>query len=206
MPRTAFDQDASLQPLSPRARSAMRLGALVGAAVLLLVAAGPLWLLTVQRGELGLGSWLLGMAVLAVLVAGSGWSWAGVAWRRTGWRLDEDGLVIRRGVFWRNETLVPRSRVQHVDLGHGPVDRRFGLAGLKVHTAGTRLAAVSLGGLDQAQAEALRDALVAEPAAAPETATPITSGPSTSQPTASGPISSGPIPGGPLADGDGDGR
>src|SRR5690606_41037222 len=67
-----------------------------------------------------------------------------------------------------SETLVPHSRVQHVDINHGPIDRRFGLAALKVHTAGTQLSAVSLDGLLRERAEALRDDLVrdSEPDAA----------------------------------------
>ena len=67
---------------------------------------------------------------------------------------------MRRGVFWRSETLVPRSRVQHIDLNRGPLDRRFGLATLKVYTAGTKLASVSVDGLPEARAAQLRDALV----------------------------------------------
>ena len=95
-----------------------------------------------------------------MLLLPAAWLLAGMRWRRTGWRLDEDGLAIRRGLLWRSETVVPRSRVQHVDIGHGPIDRLFGLATLKVHTAGTRLSSVALAGMAQADAEALRDALV----------------------------------------------
>lgn len=156
----AFDTGAEFQPLPRAALAAHRIGALLFVLVMGLPLAVPLFFLTVFRGELSVGGWLLIVAgyLLALLVAA--WSFAGARWRRTGWRLDADGLTIRRGVFWRSETLVPRSRVQHVDLGHGPLDRHFGLAELKVHTAGTRLAAVSLGGLEQATAEALRDVLV----------------------------------------------
>lgn len=76
--------------------------------------------------------------------------------RRIGWKLDRDGFATRRGGLWRTETLVPVSRVQHLDLERGPLERRLGLATLVVHTAGTRMAAVKLPLLALADAEALR--------------------------------------------------
>jgi len=159
---TAFDPDASFHPLPGAALTAMRIGVVALALGLGLALALLLFLVAVLRGELSATTWLLVAGGYTLLLLVAGWAWAGAQWRRTGWRLDADGLAIRRGVFWRSETLVPRSRVQHVDLGHGPLDRRLGLAGLTVHTAGTRLAAVRLSGLEQATAEALRDALVDE--------------------------------------------
>jgi membrane protein YdbS with pleckstrin-like domain len=79
--------------------------------------------------------------------------------RRIGWKLDASGFATRRGGLWRTETLVPVSRVQHLDLERGPLERRLGLATLVVHTAGTRMAAVRLPLLELADAEALRGRL-----------------------------------------------
>lgn len=76
--------------------------------------------------------------------------------RRIGWKLDDDGFATRRGGLWWSETLVPVSRVQHLDLERGPLERRLGLATLVVHTAGTRMAAVKLPLLGLEDAEALR--------------------------------------------------
>ena len=69
---------------------------------------------------------------------------------------------MRRGLIWRNEILVPRSRVQHLDLERGPIERRYGLATLVVHTAGTRLYALRQSGFVDADAVAMRDALLPE--------------------------------------------
>jgi len=49
--------------------------------------------------------------------------------------------------------------VQHLDLRRGPIERTARLSTLVVHTAGSRFSAVSLAGLDQADAEHLRDTL-----------------------------------------------
>ncbi|UKE47605.1 PH domain-containing protein [Xanthomonas cerealis] len=79
--------------------------------------------------------------------------------RRIRWRLDAQGLDLRRGRMWQSEVHVPMSRVQHLDLRRGPLQRAARLATLVVHTAGTRHNAVALPGLDQADAERLRERL-----------------------------------------------
>jgi membrane protein YdbS with pleckstrin-like domain len=61
-----------------------------------------------------------------------------VRWRHTQWLLDDTGFRIQRGWLWQSEVLVPRARVQHLDIDRGPIERRFGLATLTVYTAGIR--------------------------------------------------------------------
>jgi membrane protein YdbS with pleckstrin-like domain len=96
--------------------------------------------------------------VLATVVLGA---WIGLRrWASTRWRLDARGLQVRRGRMFQREVLVPRSRVQHLDLERGPVERHYGLATIVVHTAGSRLQALRQSGLAEADAVALRDALV----------------------------------------------
>lgn len=109
-----------------------------------------------DAGTLGVAGCTLAAAVLGALVG----AWRGErSWRRTGWILDASGFNLRRGQWWRSETRVPQSRVQHLDVRRGPLQRRLGLSTLVIHTAGTRLSAVSIAGLDEADAEQLRDAL-----------------------------------------------
>jgi membrane protein YdbS with pleckstrin-like domain len=120
-----------------------------------------LLLVPVRRAfEGGLPVWLVmaALSLLAMLVLGT---WLGYrSWKFTTWKLDDTGLHLRRGRYWQKEILVPRSRVQHLDLERGPIERHFGLATLVVHTAGTRHHAVRQPGFSEADALALRDALV----------------------------------------------
>lgn len=74
--------------------------------------------------------------------------------------LTDDGLYILKGVWWQSITLIPRNRVQHIDISSGPLDRRYDLAKLTVHTAGTSNASVNLPGLLQASATQLRSSLL----------------------------------------------
>lgn len=99
-------------------------------------------------------------ASIVLALAASG-AWVGYRrWKFSRWMLDDTGLHVQRGRYWRKEILVPRSRVQHLDIERGPIERHFGLATLIVHTAGTRHHALRQSGFHDADAVALRDALV----------------------------------------------
>ena len=107
--------------------------------------------------DLPAGLWGAAVGLLVGIVFGA---WLGRRrLTRTRWRLDAQGLGLRRDLMWQLETRIPISRVQHLDLRRGPLERRAGLATLIVHTAGTRMSAVTVSGLDEADAERLRDTL-----------------------------------------------
>lgn len=80
--------------------------------------------------------------------------------RAIGYRLREDDLVFRRGILWQRMVAVPYGRMQLVDITHGPLDRGFGIAQLKLVTAAAA-SGVTIPGLQQQTAETLRDHLVA---------------------------------------------
>lgn len=82
-------------------------------------------------------------------------------WEHARWTLSRAGLEIKKGVYFRSITNVPRSRVQHTDVTQGPIQRRFGLATLVVHTAGQQNSEVQLEGITFDVAKALRDDLMA---------------------------------------------
>lgn len=80
-------------------------------------------------------------------------------WKRWGYSDSDEQLRVARGWLFRTDTIVPFKRIQHIDLGEGPVERLFGLASLTVHTAGTHNSIVTLPGLARDRAEAMRDAM-----------------------------------------------
>ncbi|MFZ7096700.1 PH domain-containing protein [Luteimonas dalianensis] len=142
------------QPLPARARPLFMLSGALGIGLPALIA------LVVAAVVLGPGTTLLaaGAALWLLLVAIG--AWMGLRkYRYTLWLLDADGFALRRGRMWHSETRVPASRVQHLDIRRGPIERRFGLSTLLVHTAGTRQHAVAVPGLDADDAERLRDHL-----------------------------------------------
>jgi len=160
---TAPAMPAQWRPLPPEAATTAMFG---GAAFGLLFGAGAAffigWPLLTAQNLLDLAWWqgLAAMVVLWLLVGAMGAFIAYRRWKATAWKLDDTGLHLRRGRMWRKEVLVPRSRVQHLDIERGPIERQYTLATLVVHTAGTRQHALRVAGLPDADAVALRDALV----------------------------------------------
>ena len=105
-------------------------------------------------------------AIMAVVLVFNGWLflmpffWPPAKYRHFSWSLDESGLEIHRGVFWKFKIAVPVARVQHADVSQGPLQRHYGIGTLTIHTAGTRNASVDLPGLNHDIAIQLRDQLI----------------------------------------------
>ena len=151
-----------LHSLDPAFVTVERIGGWIFSGVLL--GAGFLALVVVAFNY-GIFNWVIGFSLMIYFVLGAGLSWlTHVLPKRqhahAGWCLTNSGLEIRQGVWWRSQISVPLARVQHTDVHQGPLLRRFGLAKLTVHTAGTENSAVVLNGLRYEVAQRLRDALI----------------------------------------------
>jgi len=152
----AHDDSPAWRPLPPRAKT---LFALSHAAIALLLAIPVGIMSTAASAISNKASPILVASLVAVVFCAAGAAIGVRRYRSTAWRLDEDGFGFRRGRMWFRETRVPASRVQHLDLRHGPLERRWRLATLVIHTAGSKMSAVSVTGLDAGDAEQLRDRL-----------------------------------------------
>ncbi|HLU52556.1 MAG TPA: PH domain-containing protein [Acidimicrobiia bacterium] len=144
---------SELRPLGSSALTVRRLRVLIGTvgAVLVMVAA-LIFLMSVAAPS----RWLWVLPAAAAVIGGVAWWWAGVDYARWAWRLTEDLFEVRRGVLFRRQHLVPRSRIQNVTTKGGPLQRRFGVLTLAVHTAGTRTQNVEVRDIDARHAEELR--------------------------------------------------
>ncbi|MFN0124655.1 MAG: PH domain-containing protein [Blastocatellia bacterium] len=108
-----------------------------------------------------LGVWLgPAWAALVFLFGWLAWWYPPRVYAAWSYRIDGRVLETRSGRMFRKITLLPLSRMQHVDIQRGPLERRYGLASLILHTAGTHAASVTVPGLDAAYAEQLRNWLV----------------------------------------------
>lgn len=131
------------------------------------------WVQLISTGAVALI--VLTALVLATLLWGQWWPWipGGVFLgilvatmivtprqaRSYGYQLRSDDLVFRRGILWQRVVAVPYGRMQLVDITHGPLDRGFGIAQLRLVTAAAATGVV-IPGLRQRAAEQLRDTLV----------------------------------------------
>lgn len=75
-------------------------------------------------------------------------------WRRWRYEVREEEIDLQRGTFTVVRTLVPMSRVQHVDTRRTVVSEMFGLAAVVFHTAA---GANAIPALADAEANAIRD-------------------------------------------------
>jgi membrane protein YdbS with pleckstrin-like domain len=131
------------------------------------------WVQLISTGVLALI--VLAAVLLVTFLSHQWWAWipGGVflgilAWtmiitprqaRAYGYQLRRDDLVFRRGILWQRVVAVPYGRMQLIDITHGPLDRGFGIAQLKLVTAAASTGVV-IPGLKQEAAELLRDTLV----------------------------------------------
>ncbi len=81
-------------------------------------------------------------------------------WRAWGYAERLDDLLVTHGVMYRRLTVVPYGRMQFVDVASGPLERRYGLATVQLHTASPATDA-KIPGLPAAEAARLRDRLSA---------------------------------------------
>jgi membrane protein YdbS with pleckstrin-like domain len=76
--------------------------------------------------------------------------------RVKGVALREFDLAYRSGLFWRKTVIVAFNRVQHVEVSSGPLQRKFGLASVKIFTAGGSSVDLRVDGLLAERAEQIR--------------------------------------------------
>jgi len=147
--------EPAMMPLDPRYVHVLRLRSLV--VIAFAVVPGVVLNLFVLK-EFESGSlWLIIAAAVLALVGVV--ILPGRRYRAWAWGRSQSELHIASGLLIRRRTYVPFGRVQHIDVTQGPIERRYGLATLTLHTAGTRAATVALPGLERATADRLRDTI-----------------------------------------------
>ncbi len=119
-------------------------------AALALVAAGAAAAFAPVAGLIALGAVVLTYLSAEVIALRRYRAW--------GYAERAEDLLVRRGVMVRRLSVVPYGRMQFVDVVAGPLERRWGLATVRLHTAAAASDA-RVPGLPAAEAERLRDRL-----------------------------------------------
>ncbi|MEJ4117943.1 MULTISPECIES: PH domain-containing protein [Corynebacterium] len=96
------------------------------------------------------------IAVCAVV-----WLVSGLWWRRMGYRLGAEELSLRRGLLSVQLRTARYDRTQAVDVVEPVIARLFRLAAVRVETAGGQSSVIEIAYLKKADAEALRDDILA---------------------------------------------
>ena len=98
---------------------------------------------------------LLGLAIILVVFIGRG-----LAWRRYGFALEGDRLLVRSGWWRRRVTILPVRNLQSVDYVQMFIDRWFGTADLVIGVAGGGLAGHKISALPAQTARDIRAQLL----------------------------------------------
>ena len=98
---------------------------IAGAGVFIFINQWPLWIFFTLL-IIGL------LEVLTVVVV-----LPNMRWKRWRYEIREQEIELQRGVFIVRRTLIPMTRVQHVDTEQGPLLRKYGLGAIKISTAAT---------------------------------------------------------------------
>jgi membrane protein YdbS with pleckstrin-like domain len=150
-PTEFFETGLSWEHPSPKLRRLRRLEVAVVFVPLILVTAIP---------AAASGSTVAGV-VLALVLAAAGVVADWMLGRRVrAWAYVEraDDLIVSRGLMFRRMSVVPYGRMQFVDVTAGPLERVFGLATVRLHTAAAASDA-RIPGLAGEDAARLRDQL-----------------------------------------------
>ncbi len=150
------DQDqAAILPAQPGYRTVLRVRWLI-AAVPVVGFAIAVDVLLLRDGGLPWGFLSVASVLLALLL---GTIMPTRQHRRLGYVMGADSLRVLRGMMFHSDTIVPFVRVQHIDIGQGPIERLAKVAHVVVHTAGTHNSTVTLPGLAYADAIVMRDTI-----------------------------------------------
>ncbi|UVY83262.1 PH domain-containing protein [Brachybacterium sp. NBEC-018] len=142
-----------LRPVSPSLVPARYLAAIPGYVIALALAVGAVVLAAITSWW-----WIAAVAVVPLAVIVQSLLLTPRRVRAIGYLDGEQELVIARGIMFRTISTVPYGRVQSVTIDEGPIERRYGLATLKL-TTGASGEAPSLPGLPRDEAERLRGLL-----------------------------------------------
>ena len=74
-----------------------------------------------------------------------------------GYALREHDVIHKHGVWWHTVTAIPFIRMQHCEISQGPIQNIFGLATIRIFTAGGTNSDLAIDGLEQEEAKRIKD-------------------------------------------------
>lgn len=65
-------------------------------------------------------------------------------------------IAFKKGIIWQQVTILPLARVQHIEIHRGPIERKLGLASLRLYSAGGMSADLQISGLTHEKCKNIR--------------------------------------------------
>jgi len=130
-----------LHPLTPLLRAVQLLYAIIAGVI---------------ASQSGVGATVIVIFIFTVAIA----AWITVAYLRFRYRITDDSLIIKHGVLFRRRRVIPRSRIQNVDLRAGLVQQLFKVTTARIETAGGQATEATLHVVSRDEGVRLRARLV----------------------------------------------
>ena len=105
------------------------------------------------------GPTVLILVIAIALIA----AWITVGYLRYRYKVTGDSIIIHHGVLFRQRRVIPRSRIQNIDLRAGLVQQILGVVTARVETAGGQGTEALLHVVGRREGERLREVLMAAP-------------------------------------------
>jgi membrane protein YdbS with pleckstrin-like domain len=75
---------------------------------------------------------------------------------RKKFKISHKHIAYQEGLIFQRETTVPFTRIQHIEIDEGPLERYFGLATLSIYTAGDSGRDLKINGLELQKAQEIK--------------------------------------------------
>ncbi len=146
-------QEVALKPIEPNYLKVLRLTWLISFCILLIGLAALIYFVDDLQTLLWIGVSAGGYVVLAIFTVTIGTG----SFHRKGYAIREKDVLYRTGWIVHKFHVVPFNRVQHCMVRSGPIERKYGLAGITVYTAAGDSKDITIRGLRQDEAERLKE-------------------------------------------------
>lgn len=101
--------------------------------------------------------WVLWAGISLGVVSAFAFTTVHMGYKRRSYALRQNDITYKKGWIFFSTTTIPFNRIQHTEVSQGPLERRWQLCTLKIYTAGGSASDLSIPGLEQDEAQQLRD-------------------------------------------------
>ena len=147
-------EDLVLKPISKSYLKIIALNKLALCIGLFGLAFGVKYILE-KKEDIQLNLWFMLSVILGFCILS--FTFSVLAFKKRKYAIREHDVVYAKGLIINSITTVPISRIQHVEESRSWLARHFGLATLKIFTAGEAGSDLSINGLDHFEAEGIND-------------------------------------------------
>ena len=143
--------------VNPKAIKSWRIGRGIFFLIVLIMAIpGEIFLATLEWDSIWKLVIMAGVGILVCYLAVGLVIFPIIEYKQWGYKVEEDKVVIRHGIFYIKKTIIPIIRIQNITVSQGPINRKLGLYAVEMALAS---GSFSIEGLDKETADTISENL-----------------------------------------------